>query len=176
MSASTPPSLQDILRARQSEIFVGRDEQAGFFRADLALGPGDSRRRFVISISGQGGVGKTWLVRRFRKIADEAGAVTGCSDDSDKGVPAAMARIGAQFEERGQRLDAFADQYEVYQRRRREIEADPEAKGFAALGRRLGAGAVRSLRRVPVAGILAEFVEEDPPAKQGEALAAYVAQ
>jgi hypothetical protein len=71
-----PSSLQDILKRRQQEEFVGREEQLIFFHRNLRYEPDDDRRRFVINISGQGGVGKTWLLRRFRKIAEEFAAVT----------------------------------------------------------------------------------------------------
>ena len=64
--------LQDILKRRQQEEFVGREEQLIFFRRNLRYEADDDRRRFVINISGQGGVGKTWLLRHFRKIAEEA--------------------------------------------------------------------------------------------------------
>ncbi|MBL7065308.1 MAG: ATP-binding protein [Anaerolineae bacterium] len=59
-------TLQDILKRRQQEEFVGREEQLAFFRRNLRYEPDDRRRRFVISVSGQGGAGKTWLLRRFR--------------------------------------------------------------------------------------------------------------
>lgn len=65
-------SLQDILKRRQQEEFVGREEQLIFFRRNLRWEVDDPRRRFVINIYGQGGVGKTWLLRRFGKIAKEA--------------------------------------------------------------------------------------------------------
>ena len=65
-------SLQEILRRRQREDFVGREEQLVFFRRNLRREIDDPRRRFVVDVSGQGGVGKTWLLRRFRKIAEEA--------------------------------------------------------------------------------------------------------
>ncbi len=51
MNRKKPKSLQDILRDRQQEEFVGREEQLAFFRANLGYDK-DPRRRFVISISG----------------------------------------------------------------------------------------------------------------------------
>jgi ABC-type transport system involved in cytochrome c biogenesis ATPase subunit len=65
-------SLQDILKRRQQEEFVRREEQLIFFRRNLRWDVNDPRRRSVVNVSGQGGVGKTWLLRRFRKIAEEA--------------------------------------------------------------------------------------------------------
>ena len=65
-------SLQDIIKRRQREDFVGREEQLIFFRRNLGWEVDDPRRRFVVNVFGQGGVGKTWLLRRFRKIAEEA--------------------------------------------------------------------------------------------------------
>ena len=65
-------SLQDILKCRQQEEFVGREEQLSFFHRNLRWEVDDPRRRFVINVSGQGGMGKTWLLRRFRKVAEEA--------------------------------------------------------------------------------------------------------
>ena len=56
-----PPSLQDILRKRQQSEFVGRTQQLADFRANLRYDLTDERRKFIFSISGQGGVGKTWL-------------------------------------------------------------------------------------------------------------------
>ena len=58
---ATPPSLQDILRNRQQSEFVGRTQQVADFRANLRYDVTDERRKFIFSISGQGGVGKTWL-------------------------------------------------------------------------------------------------------------------
>jgi hypothetical protein len=156
-------SLQDILRRRQQEEFVGREEQLAFFRHNLLYAPDDDRRRFIISIFGQGGVGKTWLLRRFRKIVEEAGAVTACTDEVEDDVPSVMGCIAEQFAARDHPLKIFAERYKVYRQRREEIEADPEApRGFPAfLGRTLAKGGLRLARRVPVGGVVADLVDEE---------------
>lgn len=68
MGDSKSRSLQDIIKHRQQEEFVGREKQLDFFRRNLHLAPENPSRRFIFSISGQGGVGKTWLLRRFCQI------------------------------------------------------------------------------------------------------------
>ena len=56
-------SLQEILKQRQQKSFVGREEQINFFRSNLALSLESDQRRFILSVFGQGGVGKTTLLK-----------------------------------------------------------------------------------------------------------------
>jgi chromosomal replication initiation ATPase DnaA len=89
-----PESLQEEFRRRRFERFVGRDVQLDQFRANLAIPPGDSRRRAVFSIHGGGGVGKTLLLGRLQQIAAEHGAASAYVNDEDVfGVPEAMHKI-----------------------------------------------------------------------------------
>ena len=172
-----PPSLQEILKRRQQEGFVGREEQLAFFRENLGFAPEDPRRRFIISISGQGGVGKTWLQRRFRKISEEARAIIASTDEAEQDVPSVMGRIAEQFETQDYPLKTFAERYKVYCQRRQEIEADPGApQGFPAfLGRMVAKGGLHLARRVPVGGLVADFVEEEAFASLAGDFTAYVA-
>ena len=104
-------SLGEIRRRRQRKGFVGREEQLRFFRSNFEFE--DDRRYFVINVSGQGGVGKTWLLRRFEKVAGECGAVTACTDEAEEDVPAVMNRLAEQFAAQGYSLDDFAGRYKV---------------------------------------------------------------
>jgi len=61
-------SLQDILKQRQQSGFVGREDQVNQFRQNLGLPLEDDRRRFLFNIWGQGGVGKSTLLRQFCKM------------------------------------------------------------------------------------------------------------
>jgi len=157
-------SLQDVLRGRQREEFVGREEQLTFFHRNLKYAVDDRRRCFVINVSGQGGVGKTWLLRRFEKIARECGAVTACTDEVEEDVPAVMDRLAGQFAAQGYSLDDFAGRYKVYQQRQQEIEADPDAPPglFASLGRAVVKGGLEfgpSLVPGPGGVVLGKVVE-----------------
>jgi tetratricopeptide (TPR) repeat protein len=156
-------SLQDILRRRQQDEFVGRGEFLRSFRRNLEYRPDDDRRRFVINVSGRGGVGKTWLLHRLNKLANEDGAITAYIDATVGDVPTAMACIAEQFKPQGASLDAFVTLYAVYQQRREEIEADPEApKGLSALP--WGAsieGGFQSANQVPVTGVAAGFADDE---------------
>ncbi len=85
--------LKEIRKRRQRQDFVGREEQLVFFRRNLKWDLEDDRRCFVINVSGQGGVGKTWLLRRFRKIVTEFNTAIAYTNESERDVPDVMSRI-----------------------------------------------------------------------------------
>ncbi len=59
---SSHKTLKDVLNQRQQEEFVGRHEQLEIYERNLSLSI--EHRRFIFNVSGQGGVGKTSLLRR----------------------------------------------------------------------------------------------------------------
>lgn len=87
-----PKSLQDILKQRQRSDFVGREGQLNLFRQNLELPLEDDRRRFLFNVWGQGGVGKSTLLRQFRKIAEDGKVVTAYTDESERTLPEVMGR------------------------------------------------------------------------------------
>jgi tetratricopeptide (TPR) repeat protein len=178
MNTPEPRSLQDILKRRQQEEFVGREEQLAFFSRNLRWEIDDPRRRFVINVSGQGGVGKTWLLRRFQRLAEETGVITACTDENEEDVPSVMGRIVEQFDAQGHLFKTFAERYTVYRQRWQEIEADPEARSAfpTRLGRAVTKGSLDLARILPGVGAFVELLDEEPIVGKGGEFAAYVAR
>jgi tetratricopeptide (TPR) repeat protein len=89
-----------------------------------------------------------------------------------------MGCIAEQFEAQGYPLKVFAERYKVYRQRRQEIETDPDVpQGFPAfLGRTVAKGGLRLARRVPVGGVVADFVDEEAFASLAGDFASYVAR
>ena len=171
-------SLQEILKQRQQKSFVGREEQINFFRSNLALSLESEQRRFILSVFGQGGVGKTTLLKQFRKIASENNFATALSNDEETSVPKVMARLAQQFENQGHKLEKFSERYKVYRQKKQELESDPEApQGFSAfLGQAVAKGGLRLAKEVPVAGVAMDFVDADAFASQAGEWASFVAK
>lgn len=111
-------SLQDILKQRQQTTFVGREPQIALFRQNMGRSP-ELRDYFIFNVWGQGGVGKSTLLRQFRKIADEAEFATALTSDSETSIPEAMGRLAEQFEQSGHKLTQFSDRYKLYRQKKR---------------------------------------------------------
>nr|MDZ8020501.1 tetratricopeptide repeat protein [Nostoc sp. SerVER01] len=173
-----PKNLQDIIKQRQQLGFVGREDQINQFRQNLTLPPEDDRRCFLYNIWGEGGVGKSTLVRQFRKLAEEAKNITAYIDEAEKTVPEVMGRLAEDLERQGHKLPQFSERYKVYRQKRQELETDPDApQGFSAfMGKTVVKTGVRLARRVPVGGAVFDFVDEDALATQAGEWASYVAK
>src|SRR5689334_18013958 len=113
MDTQGQPSLQSILKRRQQEAFIGREEQVSLFRQNFSYKLDDEHRRFIFSISGQGGVGKTTLLRLFSKLATDANAKVAWIDETIEDTPAAMAHIAKQLEKKDNTFHSFDERYQV---------------------------------------------------------------
>lgn len=170
------PSLTDLIKQRHAADFVGRGSHVSTFETNLAL-PVD-QRRFVFSISGQAGVGKSYLIRRFRSVADSAGCITALTNDDVSDIPLMLARLAGQLKLSTKAFDEFLKRYEDYRQRREELEGDPDlppgaiaaaAKTVARVGLKLG-------RRTPAVGAVLDFVDEDSAADQAAEWASFLAR
>ena len=107
-------SFQDILKRRQRSEFVGRDKQLIRFRENLRYPVDDEHRHFIFHIYGQGGVGKTTLLSRFHRIAEETGFVVVTTDENDEDIPQVLNHFARQLDALGYTLEAFSERYKTY--------------------------------------------------------------
>jgi tetratricopeptide (TPR) repeat protein len=169
-------SIQEILSRRHSDTFVGRREHLDRFRQNLQLQVTDERRRFLINVHGQAGMGKTYLLEKFRHIARDYDSISALVDDTDSGLVSVLNRLAHQLGSKDFR--PLIEKIAVYDRRRHEIANDPDAPAglAAALGYTLGKSGTLLARRIPVAGVAFDFVDSDAIAQTSADVAAYVAQ
>ena len=128
MAKKKRASLQDIIRKRQQEEFVGRSEQIALFRRNFSLDLDDEKRRFIFNVYGQGGVGKTTLLKQLRQIARVSGAITAVSDETEQDVIATLIRFATQFEQQGYPLQQFIDKHRQYSQQYQRLKAQYRTK------------------------------------------------
>ncbi len=179
MASSRPPkNLQDILRQRQQSDFVGREDYLASFYENIKLSPNHPNRQFLVNVWGQGGVGKSTLLRQFTKIAQETQAVIAHTDENEVNILDMLGHLAQQFEKQGLKFHTFSERYRLFRQKKQELEADPDAPiGLSALvGKAAVKASVKLGKRVPVGGVVLDFFDEDSLYAQAEEWASYVAK
>jgi tetratricopeptide (TPR) repeat protein len=163
-----PLTLQDLIRTHQTGVFVGRESQLARFEENLRLPVTDPRRRFLFTVHGAAGIGKSFLVKQFRRIATEHGLATGEVGEPVTDVPDALASLAADLgpcKEFTKRLTAYRKYYQT-------LDADPTIpKGLWSLVTRstvrLG---VAAAGEIPVVGAAAKAVDPKSAAEDVDKL------
>ncbi|MDZ8054124.1 MAG: hypothetical protein RMX68_019480 [Aulosira sp. ZfuVER01] len=180
MSKDNRPRSWKEMRAHRAtqKSFIGREAQIKLFRAILST-PYDQRNQVIFNISGQGGIGKTTLLKQFCRIAEDLKQLIAYVDEGAQSnrvddLPEALYRLAMDFEKQGHKFDKFQERYKTYRQKRQELEADPDApQGFAAgLGRMLTKASLGAAKSIPGSRAVLDLVETDAVAnKAGEYLA-----
>ncbi len=176
MHSKKPRSRQEAIQQKRQSTFVGREQQLDQFRYNLALPPEDWY--FLFNIWGQGGVGKSTLLRQFRKLAEHTGCITAVIDEGTTSVPEAMGRLAEQLGQQGHPLKQFSERYKVFRQKKQELEADLEApQGLSAfLGRTAAKAGLGLAKQIPGSGAVTPFLDEEVISTQAGEWAAFVAQ
>lgn len=130
----------DIIDTAEAERFVGREQELQSFRQEISR---PHLHYVIFFITGQGGVGKTTLLNRYREIASkDFNFLLADSDEQQRDIPTVLGRFAQQLAEQGFPLKRFNERYKTYRQKMHEIENDPEApQGLAGL---LGRTVVRA--------------------------------
>src|SRR6266536_23621 len=161
-------SLREVIRSRQQSAFVGRQAQLALFEANLGYDPDDERRRWIFNIHGPAGVGKTFLVKQWTRIAQTSDVAHAYLTDTVYDAPEAMAAIATALSQQDAPLKRFQARYQTYEQRRGELQADPAAPQEAAslwttTAVRL---TLRAAKEIPVVKVAAA-VADDPAVAEG---------
>jgi hypothetical protein len=126
-----PGDWNDIIDNTEAECFIGREQELNTFHQEITR---DRPRYLIFYITGQGGVGKSTLLKRYQEIARDRSFLILDADEQQPGVPKVLARFAHQLAEHHLPLKRFDERYKVYRQKMDEIESDPEApQGLAAL-------------------------------------------
>lgn len=177
MSPQKRTSFQNLWKESQKEesreAFFGRGDEVTRFRETLAQ-PAEDRRLLFFNAFGQGGVGKTFLLKRFQQIADEQHVHSAWSNDGERNIVEVMAKVSDDLRSKGVTLKSFEDRLRAYRQKRAELEADPEvpATFFEFLGQTATKAGLWAGAHAVGASILLPFIKTDDLAtKVGEGFA-----
>ncbi|MFJ8916755.1 tetratricopeptide repeat protein [Amycolatopsis sp. NPDC102389] len=170
-------SIQDIARARLSDGFVGRVGEREDFRDNLGLSGADRRRRYLFSVHGLAGVGKSFLLDQLRGIAEETRAAVGFADDRQQDLPATLVKLAKDLARGGYEMRRFEKRYETYLKARERLHSDPQAPaaGRALVTKTVVKAGLGMAKTLPGGSIAADAIDADATAKQLEQLQVYLA-
>lgn len=142
-------------------LFVGREDVVNTFVNDFLS---ESPEYMVISVVGEGGVGKSTLLKRFEAKAespDYKAFVAICNSNQDSPIRI-MDFISQQLSQNGITNRKFDERLRKYRQLKQEIENDPESPQslLPLLSKGVTNFAIKSLRRTPIAGPLFDYVDE----------------
>lgn len=156
-----PKTWKTIADQRRKENFVGRAEQLKVFTDNFS---GDVPNWMVLSITGEGGVGKSTLLKRYTQECQrpEINANVVLCDDHQYSPVDAMAAIADQLKNLGIESKNFNERQKKYRETLQQIESDPSApRGMVdVVTHGLTDFAVKSLRRAPGIGLAMDYVDE----------------
>ncbi|MEV4147562.1 tetratricopeptide repeat protein [Amycolatopsis sp. NPDC049691] len=169
-------TLQDLIKRRQAGGFVGRRDEISRFEENLRLPLDDQRRRFLFSVHGDAGVGKSFLVTQFQRIAGERGCATAYVDESVYDIPSVLSGIVRAFARQGDPCKEFTKKSELYHEKRHELDADPATPDglSSVLTRSAVRIGLRAAEDIPVVGSFAKELDRDALSNQVEKFRAFL--
>nr|WP_221471589.1 tetratricopeptide repeat protein [Amycolatopsis umgeniensis] len=160
-----------------SDGFVGRVGERDGFRENLGFPASDRRRRYLYSVHGLAGVGKTFLLEQLRGIAEESRALVGFADDRQQDLPATLVKLAKDLARGGHEMRRFEKRYEFYLKARERLHSDPQAPaaGRALVTKTVVKAGLGVAKTLPGGSIAADAIDADAAAKQLDQLQSYLA-
>lgn len=169
-------SIQSIQRERRKRAFCGRISELEDFQKNLQLPLSD--RRFIWNIYGQGGIGKTSLLKQFISLGKEAGGVGVYVDESQMNILEVMSAFSEQLKVQGISTKRFDERYQKYRELKQQVEADPQLpRGISSmLGKAVARAGVTFAKQIPGASLAIDFMGEEGLVEKAGELSTYLSQ
>jgi tetratricopeptide (TPR) repeat protein len=120
-------TLQDLVEGRQRPTVLDWRVHVRTFRENLNLPVNNPRRRFLFNVHGPSGVGKTFLLQEYVRVASESGTFHAFASQQQTNVLSVMKCIADRIKEQGGSLEEFDERYDQYTTFRQQLEDDPNA-------------------------------------------------
>jgi tetratricopeptide (TPR) repeat protein len=172
-------SLGDVSRDLERERYVGREQELERFRRNLVtIAQGDAHVTSVFAVSGDGGIGKSALVRRFEEAAHAAGYATAVSNEVEIDIVLVLARLVEQLEAQKRKCKSVSKALVTYLNKRFELQtADDAPEGFGSfVAKTLTRGGLAVAGQIPGIGIAASLVDADAIATHAASYQSYIAR
>ncbi|MFB8119208.1 ATP-binding protein [Streptomyces sp. NPDC055962] len=118
------PSRQEVGQRRERTGFVGRRNELAVFRETFARDPEEAGFAFLLHVRGNGGVGKSTLVRQWEAAAREQDTVvTAFVGDDVHDAIEAMEAVSARLGRQGRPLKRFDKHLTTYRQCRHQAES-----------------------------------------------------
>jgi len=154
-------SRKQIIDQQRRENFVGRGDQLRAFLDNLCR---DEPPILLFSVVGEGGVGKSTLLKQFETAAkhENIDAIFVTCNDEYLSPAAAMGHIAAELAKHDIKHKDFDERFKTWRTKKEEIEADPKAPRGALnlVVRGMTDLAIKSARHAPGVGVFADYVDE----------------
>src|SRR5262249_24150733 len=153
-----PKSRKEVRAQKRRENFIGREEPKQQFAKNFLLDDPVT----VFSVTGEGGVGKSTLLKQFAAIAANQNVIVVICDDAHTSPASAMGHIVEDLAKLKITHSAFDDRYKEYRKMRQEVEGDPKAPRGAIdlIARGLTDAAIKSARHLPGVSPFLEGVDK----------------
>jgi tetratricopeptide (TPR) repeat protein len=162
-------TLREINLRRRAQQFVGRTEQILAFSSNLSLPI--EERRYIWNLHGQGGIGKTTLLKRLLEIARDEGALTAFADESLSDAVDVMASISKALHSQEVPLKNFEERHRRFLEILKQVQGDPDLPSGipTIIGRTLGRVGIEVARQLPFgSGAVSLLGQENIVSKLGE--------
>lgn len=156
-------SWKKELETRNIDVFVGRENYLSEFSSNFVT---DQPRYLLFSVTGEGGVGKSTLLRQFESLAksprQDISAIVICCDEEYISPSSVMNHVAEVLKTQKISNESFSERNKTYQKLLQDIEGDAKAPRSVLnmVLRGTTDFVIKTAKKAPGISVIAEHVDE----------------